>query len=97
LVVCGDFKVNIMTNNTRKYKVISLLGAYSLDYIVDFPALIDTFSVLLVDNIFLDRSRNNLIIEPYHNELSDHDTLMCTLCNPAYNFLKPGLIRIGTY
>jgi hypothetical protein len=37
LVLCQDIDVNFMTNNTEKYKIISLLGTYSLDYIVCFP------------------------------------------------------------
>jgi endonuclease/exonuclease/phosphatase family metal-dependent hydrolase len=30
LVICGDFNVSFMTNNTRKYKIISLLKVYNL-------------------------------------------------------------------
>jgi exonuclease III len=35
LVICGDFNVNFRTNNTKKYKITSLLGSYNLDYIVN--------------------------------------------------------------
>jgi hypothetical protein len=87
-----------MTNNTRKYKIISLLRTYNLDYIVDFPTCIGTYSASSIDNIILDRNRNkNLTIEPYHNGLSDHDTLMLTLYNPSYNPLKSDWVRIGRY
>jgi hypothetical protein len=87
LVICGDFNVNFMTNNTRKYTIISLLRTYNLDYYVDFPTRIGTYSASSIDNIFLDRNRNkNLTIEPYHNGLSNHDALMLTLYNPSYNY-----------
>jgi CRISPR/Cas system CSM-associated protein Csm4 (group 5 of RAMP superfamily) len=71
LVICGDFNVNFMTNNTKKYKITSLLGSYNLDYIVNFPTHINTYSASTIDNIFLDRSKNkNFITEPYYNGLS---------------------------
>jgi exonuclease III len=37
LVICGDFNVNFMTNNTKIDKITSLLWLYNLDHIVDFP------------------------------------------------------------
>jgi hypothetical protein len=68
-----------MTNNTRKYKITSILRMYHLDYIVDFPTSIDTY-LASIDNIFLDKSRNkNHTIEQYHNGLSNCDALMLTL------------------
>jgi hypothetical protein len=70
LVICGDFNVNFITNDIKKYKITSLLGTYNLDYIVDFPMRINTYSASSIDNIFLNRSRNkNVIIEPYYNGL----------------------------
>jgi hypothetical protein len=72
-----------MTNNYKIYKITSLL-----DYIVDFPICINTYSASSIDNIFLDRSRKmNFIIEPYYNVLSGHDAITLTLCNPHINFL----------
>jgi hypothetical protein len=90
LVICGDFNVNFRTNSTKKHKITPLLGSYNLDYIVDFFALVPTYSASTIDNIFLDRSRNkNGIIEPHYNGLSDHDALMLTLYNPSHKHLKP--------
>ena len=36
LIICGDFNVNFMIDNTKKYQIISLLKMYNLDYIVNF-------------------------------------------------------------
>jgi exonuclease III len=47
LVICGDFNVNSTTNDTRKYKIISLLGMYNLDYRVDFPTHIHTYFTII--------------------------------------------------
>jgi hypothetical protein len=60
LVICGEFNANFMTNNTKRYKIISLLKRYNLDYIVDFPTRMGTCSALSIDNILLDRNRTNL-------------------------------------
>ena len=37
LIICGDFNVNFLTDNTKKYQIISLLKMYNLYYIVNFP------------------------------------------------------------
>jgi hypothetical protein len=98
LVICGDFNINFMTNNTRKYKIISHLRMYNLDYILDFPTRIRSYLASSIDNIFLNRNRNkNLTTEPYHNGLSDHDALMLSLYNPSYNSQKSDMVRISRY
>ena len=84
-----------MTDNTKKYQIISLLKTYNLDYIVNFPTRINAYTET-IDNIFLDRCKNeNLIIELYYNILSDHDAQMLTLCIPSHKSFKPGLARTG--
>jgi exonuclease III len=37
LIICGDFNVNFMTDNTKKDQISSLLKMYNLDYTVNFP------------------------------------------------------------
>jgi len=69
---------------------------YNLDYIVNFPTRINDYTETTIDNIFLDRSKNeNFIIEPYYNGLSDHDAQMLKLYIPSYTSFKPGLARTG--
>jgi len=85
-----------MTDNTKKYQITSLLKTYNLDYIVNFPTRINDYTETTIDNIFLDRSKNeNLIIELYYNILSDHDAQILTLCIPSHKSFKPGLARTG--
>jgi hypothetical protein len=74
LVICGDFNVNFMINNIKKYKITSFLGSDNLDYIVDFPTRINTYSALTIDNIFLNKSRNkNCII---NHTIMDYSNMM---------------------
>jgi hypothetical protein len=44
--MCGDFNVNFMSDNTKKYQIISLLATYNLDYIVNFPTRINIYKLL---------------------------------------------------
>ena len=85
-----------MTDNTKKYQIISLLKTCNLDYIVNFPTLINAYTETTIDNIFLDVSKNkNFITELYYNGLSDHDAQMLTLYIPSHKSFKPGLARTG--
>ena len=78
-----------MTDNTKKYQIMLLLQTYNLDYVVNFPTRIGTVSGTTIDNINLDRSKNdNMIFEPYYNGLSDHDAQLLTLPTPAYKFTE---------
>jgi len=77
-----------MTDNTKKYQIISLLKMYNLDYIVNFPTRINAYT----ETTILDRSKNeNFIIEPYYNGLSDHDAQMLTFYIPSHKSFKPDL------
>jgi hypothetical protein len=73
VVILGDFNVNVLTNNTRKYKIISLLGMYNLDYIVDFPTRIDTYSASSIDNIFINIEIKILLS---NHTLMDYPTML---------------------
>jgi hypothetical protein len=53
-----------MTNNTRKYKIIDLLGTY-LDYMIDFPTCIDTYEALSIDNIFSTEVKIEILLMNY--------------------------------
>jgi hypothetical protein len=86
-----------MTNSTKKYKIISVLGKYNLECCGDFPTCINPYSTSPIDNSFLVRSWKNLIIIPNYNGLSDHDVLMLTPCNPSYKFVKFVLVGTGRH
>jgi hypothetical protein len=66
-----------------------LLQTYNLDYVLTFPTWISTVSATTIDNIILDRSKNdNMIVEPYYNGLSDHDAQLLTLRTSAYRITE---------
>jgi hypothetical protein len=85
-----------MTNNTEKYKITSLLGTYSLDYIVHFPTR-KTPTQHHQEIVFFSTEIEMKIISNNTILVYLTMTLMLTLCNPAYKFLKSGLVRIGRY
>jgi hypothetical protein len=70
-IICGDFNVNYLTDNSRKSKLNSLLNSYNLFSIIDFPTRIQNSSKSAIDNIFIDYWR--LGPYPLLNSISDHD------------------------
>jgi len=68
-------------SNNRK-PLDNLLAIYNLISMVHFPTRIVNSSISMIDNIFIDASRN-YTIEPYINGLSDHDAQILTIHNTA--------------
>ena len=68
-------------SNNRK-SLDSLLATYNLRSTVHFPTRIVNNSISMIDNIFIDASRN-YTTEPYINGLSDHDAQILTIHNIA--------------
>jgi exonuclease III len=70
LIICGDININYNDNNRNKIQLNSLLDAYNLQSIVDFPTRIRAHSSTTIDNIFIDKSKNiNFTTEPYSDFL----------------------------
>jgi len=63
-----------MTDNTKKYQIISLLKTYNLDYIVNFPTRINAYTETTIDNIFLDRRKMSTLI--LNRTITDYLTTM---------------------
>jgi hypothetical protein len=58
----------------------SLLTSYSLYSIIDFPTRIFNISQTIIDNIFINKFKNeNYLVSP--NSLSDHDAQVLSLFN----------------
>ena len=81
-------------SNNRK-SLNNLLTLYNLMSTVYFPTRIVDNSISMIDNIFIDVSRN-YTIEPYVNGLSDHDAQVITIDNAcALNInMDPYCVRI---
>ena len=67
-----------MSNNIKCLD--NLLAIYNLRSIVHFPTRIVDNSKSMIDNIFIDASRN-YVIEPCINGLSDHDAQLLFISN----------------
>ena len=64
----------------KLYSLYSLLDTYNLIGTVHFPTRITNGSVSAIDNICIDKTRNNTV-SPFINSLSDHDAQVITLNN----------------
>jgi hypothetical protein len=88
IIICGDFNINYLTDNTRRNQLDALLMSYNLVKTVTFPTRFDQNSCSATDNIFIDTSKfEDYFIYPLSNGLSDHDTQIITLKGP-YNILN---------
>jgi helix-turn-helix protein len=77
-VTCGDINVDYLENNREKVQLNNMLKTYNLTSTVYFPTKTTNISVTLIDNIFINYTRNynvNLCV----NGLSDHDAQLITV------------------
>jgi len=81
LILCGDFNINCLNDNSRKHLLDSLLASFSLFSSVKFPTRIFNKSCTLIDNIYINTYRHNFSVHPLFNGLSDHDSQIITLSN----------------
>ena len=82
IIICGDFNINYLQDNTKKQQSDSLLASYNLYSTVTFPTRILGNSPSLIDNIFINTSKyKEYTICPVINGLSDHDAQIITLDN----------------
>ena len=79
LIICGDFNINYLEENSRKHLLNSLLASFSLFSTVQFPTRIFNGSCTLVDNIYINMEKHEIMIHPLLNGLSDHDGQIFTL------------------
>jgi hypothetical protein len=80
IVICGDINVNYIHCHIRRQQLDTLLATYNFKSTVNFPTGIINGSSTVIDNIFIDLSRN-FTINPLINGLSDHDMQLLTLEN----------------
>jgi hypothetical protein len=82
--MCGDITINYMETNNSKKLLDNLLATYNVISTIHFPTRIVGKSISMIDNIFIDVSRN-YIIKSHINGLSDHDAQILTI----FNFFVP--------
>jgi len=82
LIICGDINVNYLQDSRHKSLLNSPLASFNLDSAVNFPTRINSKSSTIIDNVFIDKSKNhNYSIIPISNGLSDHDAQVILLHN----------------
>jgi hypothetical protein len=81
LILCGDFYVNYLNDNSIKHLLDSLLALFSLFSTVKFPTRTFNNSCSLIDNIYTNIHRHDFSVHPLINGLSDHDAQINTLSN----------------
>jgi len=77
---CGNININYLHCHNRKQQLDTLLALYNLKSTVNFPTRIINDTSNVIDNIFIDLSRN-FTINPLINGLSDHDAQLLKLEN----------------
>jgi hypothetical protein len=65
IILCGDFNINYLNDKQDKQALNSLLTSYSLYSIIDFPTRIYNNPQTLIDNIFINKFKNeNYLVSP---------------------------------
>jgi hypothetical protein len=77
-VICRDININYLDSHHRRQQLDGLLAMDNLKITVNFPMRIVNGSSTVIDNIFIDLSRN-FSVNPLINGLSDHNTELLTL------------------
>ena len=83
IILCGDFNINYLDDNSRKHTLDSLLASFGLFSTVKFPTRISSQSCTLIDNIFINIYNHDFSVHPFINGLSDHDGQIITFSNIA--------------
>ena len=71
-VICGDINISYLDSHHRRQQLDTLFAMDNLKSTVNFPTRIVNGSSTVIDNIFIDLSRN-FSINPLINGLSDHN------------------------
>jgi hypothetical protein len=65
IILCGDFNINYLNVKQDKQALNYLLTSYSLYSIIDFPTRIFNNSQTMIDNIFINKFKNeNSLVPP---------------------------------
>jgi len=85
IILCEDFNVNYLQENTTKRILDSLLESFGLYTTVKFPTRTNYKSCTLIDNIFINIYNRDFSVHPLINGLSDHDGQIITFSNIFYS------------
>ena len=77
-IICADFNINYLQDNSRKQLLDSLLASFNLFSTVKFPTRNFNNSSTLIDNIYVDTYKYDFSVYPFINGLSDHDAQIIT-------------------
>lgn len=100
IIICGDFNVDYLSNSPNKFQLDMLMKAFNLQSVIKFPTRIQGNSQTLIDNIFIDSSKNiQFSVNPIINGLSDHDAQILSLsAGKSVNLTsKPPKVKIRLY
>ena len=78
IILCGDFNINYLDDNSRKRTLDTLLASFDLFSTVKFSTRIFCQSFTLIDNIFINIYNHDFSVHPLINGLSDHDGQIIT-------------------
>ena len=67
IILCGDFNINYLDDNSRKFTLDSLLASFGLFSTVKFPTRISHQSCTLIDIIFINIYNHDFSVYPIIN------------------------------
>lgn len=76
-ILCGDFNVDYIIDSAHKKQLNFLLNSFDLVHVVKFPTRITTATA--IDNVFINKSKQNFSVVPTVNGLSDHDAQVLSI------------------
>ena len=85
MVICGDMRIDYLTENKMKIQLVTISLSFKWNSLVNFPTRTQKHCSTAIHNIFINTSQfNNYVIAPVFNGLSEHDAQLLTL-----NEIKP--------
>jgi len=70
IILCADFNINYLNDNQEKQALNSSLTSYILYSKIDFPTRIYSTSQTIIDNIFINKFKNeNYLVPPLDQRL----------------------------
>jgi hypothetical protein len=88
IILCGDFNINYLNDDNRKYLLDSLLASFNLYSTINFPTRVFNNSCTLIDNIYINTNLHKFSVHPVINDLSDHGAQVITLNNITFSTSK---------
>ena len=56
LIICGDIRIDYLSDSYKKRQLTQLLDSYNISHLVNFPTRIQHNHISAIDNIFINKT-----------------------------------------